>query len=428
MYSPRRESGLPHYSNVSSCSMGAKKAFKRAGRSIQKAAQSPAVKRAAVAAIKAAVRSHPTTRAIARTAMPGIRGLKSLITGHGDYTVNRTLGSGSIGTPSFGTTRINVKRRELLGSIISSPTPGAFQLQKFVVNPGLVATFPWLSGIADSFETYRPSGVIFEFLSLSGTAVGSTNTALGQVIMAPQYNAYALDPTTKVQLEGYPDAVSTCVDASALCGIECAKSNRQSDALLVRNSNVVPNSASMAAALFDLCDFYIATNGCQGSSITLGELWITYDIDLWNPIVSIGYDITPDELVYRSTGVISANAAFASGVIEITDPSSHLASVSGGTIIFQGYQPDQRLLVTATFVLDAASAADVVGSSSTGVVSQFGYQAPAALVVADTRIRQWILIPLTAPFCDFTLTVGGGALANFVFSVVPVSTAFRLTT
>jgi hypothetical protein len=402
--------------------MGAKKMFKRAGRSIKKAVQSPAVQRAAVAAVKAAIRSNPTSRAVYNEARAGVRGIKSIIRGHGDYTVNRTLGSGSIGTPSFGTTRITVKRRELLGSIISSPTPGAFQLQKFVVNPGIYETFPWLSGMANNFETWRPSGVIFEFLTLSGTAVGSTNTALGQVIMAPQYNAYALDPTTKVQLEGYPDAVSTCVDASALCGIECAKSNRQSDALLVRNANVVPQAASMSAALFDLCDFYIATNGCQGSSITLGELWVTYEIELWNPIVSIANAGLFSGLSYQAIGVISANALFASGEITTFDPSGHLAVTSGQTVTFQGYPIGTSLYVTITVILDVTDASGVAVVATGGTLTS-GDFIPDGVVSAN-HSRAVILDVESYPFCSLTLSQDAGSAAGFCMKVVVVPNDF----
>jgi hypothetical protein len=39
--------------------------------------------------------------------------------------------------------------------------------------------FPWLSNIAQNFESYKLRGLVFEFKSMSGDALTSTNTALG---------------------------------------------------------------------------------------------------------------------------------------------------------------------------------------------------------------------------------------------------------
>lgn len=42
------------------------------------------------------------------------------------------------------------------------------------------------------------SGLIFEFKSMSGNALNSTNTALGQIIMSAQYDAGNAPFTDKI--------------------------------------------------------------------------------------------------------------------------------------------------------------------------------------------------------------------------------------
>lgn len=252
----------------------AKRAIKNVARKLRKPAKQvlSAAKREAINQL----------RGLARSSAMG----RLLLTGNGDYKSNGIVsGSNMAQTPSFGTTRITMRHRELVSPIYSSSTVGAFQSQKFTLNPGLPLTFPWLSGISAVFESWKPNGITFEYKALSGTSINSTNTALGEVVMAPQYNPYAIDPTTLVQLEGYSDSVVSVPFDNALCGIECRKSNRQSDALLVRNSNVASFGSTGADSLFDLCDFIIATAGCPGANVLLGELWVIYDIELWNPII-----------------------------------------------------------------------------------------------------------------------------------------------
>ncbi len=76
------------------------------------------------------------------------------------------------------------KHRECLGDIITSSTAGAFKYNRYLFNPTNPALFPWLHQIAVNYESYRVRGCIFEFRSMSGNALNSVNTALGNVIMS----------------------------------------------------------------------------------------------------------------------------------------------------------------------------------------------------------------------------------------------------
>ena len=113
-----------------------------------------------------------------------------------------------------------IRHREYLDDIVSSATPNTFKLQNFYINPGDRITFPWLSQIADSFEHYRIRGMIFEFRSMSADALNSTNTALGQVIMATAYNSALPNFNNKYEMENYEFGVSTKPSCSLMHPIE----------------------------------------------------------------------------------------------------------------------------------------------------------------------------------------------------------------
>nr|QKV51296.1 putative capsid protein [Crucivirus sp.] len=225
----------------------------------------------------------------------------SNIFGHGDYAVtnadqikenNLVLGNAA-NVPQFGAGKVSVriKHREFLGDVISSHTAGAFQVFDYAVNPGLVGTFPWLSGVVgSSFQQYRLNGAVFEFRSMSSDALNSTNTALGSVIMAADYDSKDVPFTTKQQMENTEYGVS-CKPSVNMChAIECARTQTSVSELYIRAWGV-PSGADIR--LYDLCRFSIATVGCQGTDVNLGELWVTYDIDLLKSIEQVPLYIAP---------------------------------------------------------------------------------------------------------------------------------------
>lgn len=202
------------------------------------------------------------------------------VTGVGDYSVNgNTLLTDSV--PQFGgkgrTTR--VKHREYIGDVVSAAVANTFKIETYEINPAVSATFPWLSSVAANYEEYRIHGMIFEFKTMSADALNSTNTALGQVIMATQYNPLAQDFANKQQMENYEFGVSTKPSNSVIHAVECQPSETPVPQLYCRISNV----SGSDLRLYDFGKFSIATNGLQGTNVNLGELWVSYDIELYKP-------------------------------------------------------------------------------------------------------------------------------------------------
>jgi hypothetical protein len=175
---------------------------------------------------------------------------------------------------------IRIKNREYVADIYSSATPGAFDIKTFSLNPGLSASFPWLSNVAGAFEQYMVEGFAVEFKSGSGDALNSTNTALGSVIMAADYNAGSTGYTNKQQMLNSMWATEAKPSQNIIMPIECDPKENPFGILYNRNGPVPPGEDTR---LYDLCNISIATTGCQGSSVNLGSVWFTYDILLKKP-------------------------------------------------------------------------------------------------------------------------------------------------
>jgi len=140
------------------------------------------------------------------------------VTGLGAYKVStNSLMTGNVPVFGGGAGTI-ISHREFVADVNGSV---AFNNTVFPINPGLGTLFPWLSLCAAQFEEYELLGMLIEYKSTSAVALNSTNTALGTVIMATNYDSYDTTFSNKQQMEAYEFATSAAPSQSMLHPIEC---------------------------------------------------------------------------------------------------------------------------------------------------------------------------------------------------------------
>jgi hypothetical protein len=141
------------------------------------------------------------------------------------------------------------------------------------INPGLAAVFPWLSGIAERFETYRFNALTFRYI----TAVSTTTD--GAISLVPDYDA-ADDNTlvSKVKLFSYEDAARGPIWQNL--NMNCSKSNlTKYKERFIRNNTLSDN---LDIKTYDVGNLIIVLTGVEANKF-LGELWVEYDITLMTP-------------------------------------------------------------------------------------------------------------------------------------------------
>lgn len=236
----------------------------------------------------------------------------SKITGNGDYvvtanTIHREANSGSQ-IPSFKATgrEVRITHREYIGDISS---PGsAFTINGFPINPGEQKTFPWLHTVARHFQKYRFNGLVFSYRTNSSDY--SAAAGLGAVVMATNYNSADASYTTKQQMENSAYAVSCKPSQDMMHPVECAKTDRAAEWYYVKDG-VNPVSA---AQLYDLGDFYIATQGLSAvNGTTMGELWCTYDITFLEPILPLPTSSSAGSYWHAPPTYVLAGSTFQQG-------------------------------------------------------------------------------------------------------------------
>lgn len=209
------------------------------------------------------------------------------IFGSGDYVMNtqpimtNSLITSSTEVPAFtGPQSTIIRHREYIKDITTSSTAGAFKIEQFQINPGLYESFPWLSNISQCFDEYRLRGMVFQYKTTSSDALNSTNTALGTVIMATEYNAANTTSfTNKQSMESSEWAQSAKPSVSQIHAIECNPAYNAGDGHLFIRHGDPPTGQDLR--WYDQGIFNIATTGFQGTNVTIGELWVSYEVELF---------------------------------------------------------------------------------------------------------------------------------------------------
>lgn len=190
-----------------------------------------------------------------------------------------------------------IRHREFISDIVSSI---AFASSVFTLNPGLPVGFPWLSRVAQNFESWKPRGMLVEYRTTSSDTLLAANPALGSVVIATQYNTLASDFVNKQAMENYEGATSCKPSVSMIHLIETGRAQTLIDHMDIRSA---PVPANADARLYDLGKVQVSTVGSQAAGNIIGELWISYEVELMNPripddpLVSTAHFLLPSATV-----------------------------------------------------------------------------------------------------------------------------------
>lgn len=228
------------------------------------------------------------------------------VSGLGEYNVkkNSLMGMVDLGTSpprvmnSSKGEAVIIHHREYIADLISGTGSPAtsFNLLSFSNNPGNELLYPFLAPIAQRFQEYEIRGMLVEIKTLSSDYAAALS--MGSVFMAADYNVLGPAPQNKQQLENMEYASSCKPSRSLIMPIECDPRNDVASHLYVATNN---NYQGGDPRLFDLCNIYIGSQGIPTPSTPIGEIWITYEIALFKPIIT-----TP----VSSPSVLSWHAVF----------------------------------------------------------------------------------------------------------------------
>jgi len=169
----------------------------------------------------------------------------------------------------FGSSRI--RHREPLGPLIGNI---GFSLVQYSINPGIAATFPWLSTQASGYESYKINRCRLEFL----TSAASTQT--GVVAIAPDYDSADNPPTSLTQVEQMQNCYRGLSWVDGCCDLNPRGLGVLGPKRYVRTGVLASNQDIKT---YDAATINIVTQGQASNGVQIGEIWIDYDITLSIP-------------------------------------------------------------------------------------------------------------------------------------------------
>jgi hypothetical protein len=258
--------------------------------------------------------------------------------------------------------RSRIKHKELLGNVTGS-TSFAISNQ-FSLNPGLSASFPWLSTQAIGWENYRFHALRFCYLPRTGTNVP------GSVILAPDYDASDSAPTSEMYMTTYAEMREDAVWKEILVTLRPAAMFSVGPTKFVRNN--ASNIGTSDIRLYDAGNLFVGT--VDGTAVNWGKIYVEYDVEFFTPqtppsginFASYWYD--------TQTGAVTATPFGTTASVQTGSlPFSVLTNTGGVGVI----TTTQAGTYDITWTVDTSGTSTPSNPTTSGVFSNFetvGYE------------------------------------------------------
>lgn len=231
---------------------------------------------------------------------------RGMYTGRGKYTAGNLLMAGGAGSvagfssASDETGALTISHREYVTDIYGLDTGETFHLTALRLNPGLHATFPWLSQIAANYEEYELIQLVFEFESKISDQLGGTNGQVGSIIMFTDYGPDSALKTSKyTMLQGYASGDALLTN-NLVHGVECDPKKLHGD------GHKYVRTRAIEGSLNDF-DLGITQIGVSGTPVALtnqivGQLYVNYTVKLMKPRIYSALALAVDQDIWSSNG------------------------------------------------------------------------------------------------------------------------------
>jgi len=230
--------------------------------------------------------------------------------GYGTYKVgkNSLMDSSNQSIPMMHSSgqSVVVRHREYVGDIKSSLLYS--KQMEMALNPGLSASFPWLSSVARQYQEYTWRGMVFHFIPTVGDAVSTAVPVFGNVMMHTEYRVTAPAPANKAELlnEYFSSDARPC--ESFIHPIECDPRENPYNVQYVRTG---PVPYGEDAKTYDLGMFRAYSQGQGANDAILGEIWVSYEVELRKPQLSA---MSGDGALLNIKGTISTTLPLGTAV------------------------------------------------------------------------------------------------------------------
>jgi hypothetical protein len=162
-----------------------------------------------------------------------------------------------------------VTHKELIFSLTGTDP---FTANQISLNPGLPSSFPWLSALANNFESYRFRSLRFRYIP------NCPSTTVGSSYLCVDYDPADAPPTSEQQVASWESTTSE--PAWKGMTFKSTPSNlAKRKSYYVRNGSL---AANLDVSLYDVGNLFVCSED-NVAAAKLGKIWAEYDIELLTP-------------------------------------------------------------------------------------------------------------------------------------------------
>lgn len=282
----------------------------------------------------------------------------STITGYGSYNVDHNtimtstqIGAAAENIPTFskGSHGSTITHREFIRNVIVPNDGNEFQntVERLAIDNANI--FPWLSKLSTRYQRYKVKGMVFQYRSISTDYNNS-----GSVAIAVNYNATERGYTNMPALLNSQFACSAKPSVSFYAPVECDPKTHP-DGFYIRHEDEINNMTDVRMSSVGVLN--VATQGLSlNQGTVLGELWVTYEIELIAPYLGNNHDVDVNTLsVIKTVNTLDGNWS----LVQPTDGSPD----NPPFVQTSSYPVEGAELTVAAFVLDSNVSRPVITAS-----------------------------------------------------------------
>jgi hypothetical protein len=266
----------------------------------------------------------------------------------------------------------------------------------YAINPGNESMFPWLTEIAQRFETYQFHMLRFRYEPMVATTVG------GAIYMAVDYDSTDPAPTSKLNMLSYKSAVRGPVweSISNHCDLKDLGQIKQ------RNTLNQPPPIGQDPRLYNAGNLWVAYDSVNPASN--GELWVDYDVEFQTPQLTT---VDAPTTISLAAGQVASNpllGAIVSSAAKIPLASVGLDTTGTARLIINktGQYLYDSVLGTTTTGNNVADIFTGISGVTTALSSALPFTSAAATSIGAVNKTGYILNVTQAP-ATLGLTTSG---------------------
>jgi len=197
--------------------------------------------------------------------------------------------------------------------------------QTFAVNPGLAATFPWLSTQALNWQTYRFNRLCFR------TYARCANTTPGSQMLVPDYDASAAAPASEQIASSYEDTQENVPWEDLVCELRPSAMFSMGPRKFIRTAALASNQDIKT---FDAGNVFLCA--VDGTAVAWSKVWVEYDVTLTTPQVQPGGTIVTSNLHVQSATAPTTTSPWGATTTTVATANSpvNLPIAGGNSLIF----------------------------------------------------------------------------------------------